>query len=864
MDVNAPQANSSGVDTAAFRRDGFLGPVRLFTPAQCAFIVQSLRLGSHPPPLDWPKGRGANDRFFYDLATRPALLALLTPLLGKDIVLWGIDVIERDPGQIHPWHTDMESSALDGRFVSVWIGIQNISQESALQVVTRSHAIGKPLQQVQHEHNLRRGEATNDTVLAWARERDPRATLVQPVMSDGDAILFDGRIWHATNNARSEGRRIALLLQYAAADSPVSIADFSGPTWPFRFKEARPPVLVVSGRGDSAANRLVPPPPARAESQHRITTHIQKIEPPSADDFQEVRQLHPILCGSTPILHYLECHYSRLAPRSAPHPPHIHPEETVGIVLDGALEALIDDDQSFQAPRSIGMPSNSILYQPGYQHHLHQNPGDKPSLYLFLAWSSAPIETDYPLVENLVEFGFGSATADQKPIQHKLLFEHPTPYLTKLHAHLTTLQPGAGYEPHVDDYDVAIVLLSGKIETLGRTVEGYSFIFYAAGEPHGMRNVGVELARYVVFEFHAPKRPLRNRVAFQIPKPDHARETAQEFRTFWVGPPLTAYEDLSLTSLVARGQRVLLYSYDKTLRVPDGVELVDANEVLPADRIHEFLHPNGEASPTLHANLFRYEALHKFGGWYCDLDIVLVGDSPPSTEVYLAREDETFVNNAVLRFPPGAPFMAAAAEAARALMTSTQWGASGPKLLTRLVEEHGLGPAVLPWTAAYPLRPTEVHQLFLPQYREELEDRVAGADFVHLWNQIWCRVRIPKQYGPPEGSFLNSLFHSFGIKIAPGARMSQTAVASWFREFDVIADAKRLNALNAAELARALGQPPSERGNGTDPTGFASELELVRWQRDQLLRSTSWRITAPLRRFADLLRPIVGPREPNV
>jgi hypothetical protein len=61
-----------------------------------------------------------------------------------------------------------------------------------------------------------------------------------------------------------------------------------------------------------------------------------------------------------------------------------------------------------------------------------------------------------------------------------------------------------------------------------------------------------------------------------------------------------------------------------------------------------------------------------------------------------------------------------------------------------------------------------------------------------------------------------------------------------------------------------LGQPPSERGNGTDPTGFASELELVRWQRDQLLRSTSWRITAPLRRFADLLRLIVGPREPNV
>ena len=80
----------------------------------------------------------------------------------------------------------------------------------------------------------------------------------------------------------------------------------------------------------------------------------------------------------------------------------------------------------------------------------------------------------------------------------------PTTFLGKLHAHVTTLQPGAGYEPHVDAYDVAILTLSGTVETLGDRVGPDTVIYYAAGEAHGMRNVGSGVARYLVFEFHAP------------------------------------------------------------------------------------------------------------------------------------------------------------------------------------------------------------------------------------------------------------------------------------------------------------------------------------------------------------------------
>ena len=77
-----------------------------------------------------------------------------------------------------------------------------------------------------------------------------------------------------------------------------------------------------------------------------------------------------------------------------------------------------------------------------------------------------------------------------------------TAYLRHLHAHTTLLRPGAGYEPHADSYDVCIVTMAGTVKTLGERVEAPGVVFYAAGQPHGMRNVSDAPAHYLVFELH--------------------------------------------------------------------------------------------------------------------------------------------------------------------------------------------------------------------------------------------------------------------------------------------------------------------------------------------------------------------------
>jgi hypothetical protein len=103
------------------------------------------------------------------------------------------------------------------------------------------------------------------------------------------------------------------------------------------------------------------------------------------------------------------------------------------------------------------------------------------------------------------------------PFEIRKVFDFPTRHLKKLHCHVSLLQPGASYKAHRDRHDVAILLLKGVVETLGQTVEPFGVVYYAAGELHGMKNIGDAPAWYLVFEFHAgPTRSKWVRTGLQV------------------------------------------------------------------------------------------------------------------------------------------------------------------------------------------------------------------------------------------------------------------------------------------------------------------------------------------------------------
>lgn len=239
-------ASHNAICRQAFQRDGFLKLSPFLTGDQCAILSDYAKSGKMAAPYLWEKGLAINDPFIYEIATKPELLQVVSSLLGETVILWGSSLIVREPEEVHPWHTDLESSAPDGHFVSVWIGFENTSSETSLNLMRGSHLFGCSLQQLAHEKKIPRGDRTSTQALALAKAISSDAELYIPDINNGEAILFDGRIWHGSDNTSSQTRK-ALLLQYAAAGQEVRIPKFDQYEWPFTFDTKLAPCLYVLG-----------------------------------------------------------------------------------------------------------------------------------------------------------------------------------------------------------------------------------------------------------------------------------------------------------------------------------------------------------------------------------------------------------------------------------------------------------------------------------------------------------------------------------------------------------------------------------------------------------------------------------------
>jgi len=512
-DRDALRLESAGVTDSAgseqFAQTGFRGPVRVLSKEECRRFLRAVDLRPQGA-LDWEKGLAATSRSYYEVATQPAILDVVSELLGGDVILWGASIQRRVPKAVHPWHSDIETSDPSCRTVSVWIGLEHTTPASSLLVLSGSHRFGVTVQEARQEHGRGRDDADLDELVSWARERDPSSELVRIATTDGDAVFFDGRLWHGTHNVSRRTRR-ALLLQYAAPDSSIRIPDLSYLDWPFRQLEwPRPPCLIVRGSARVGSNRVVPAPlpNGRLRVELELTSRIHPLRLPFELDEKTGWKPYPAFKGSTADLPSLSCHASVLAPDHSPHPPHTHIEEELLLLLAGEAELELPDRGSLPL-----RPGEFVYYPTGFAHSLRTT-STEPATYVMLKWRGEPSSSAAPL-----PFGHYETTGEPR-----VLIDGATRHLRRLQAHVTVLDPGEGYDPHVDSYDVAIVVLDGEVETIGGRAAPYDAIFYRAGEPHGMRSVGTRAARYVVFEFHG-------RTSLASAAPGRIRATLEELVT---------------------------------------------------------------------------------------------------------------------------------------------------------------------------------------------------------------------------------------------------------------------------------------------------------------------------------------------
>jgi len=487
-----------------FIEQGYTGPIRVLSNQECRQFLLAVADSRNRAPLAWGKGYAASCRAFYEIGAYPAIIEVVVSLLGNDVMLWGASMTHRAPDARHAWHTDTESaSAPSGKAVSVWLGLEHTNHDSSLMVIPYSHRIGVTVQEVRHHYGQGRSDTTIEDIVRWAQERDRRCHLVTPQMGDGEALFFDGRLWHGSHN-RSGKARQALLLQYAVPDTLIRIPDPNYLDWPLRqLNLPKPGCVMIRGTTKAGINGIVSAPMADEGANPQLTSQVYPLQIPLPPDQEKVCKSYSIFKGATPDVQSLSCHASVLTHGQRPHPPHLHEEEEILLLLSGEVDLIIPSLEKLEGTQRKPLKSGELVYYPAHFAHTLETVSSEPANYLMFKWRSDPSRADSPLAfGHFCVFDAAGEPQVETGLHTRIVFEGPTTYLRTLQCHTSTLTAGAGYDPHIDAYEVAIVVLEGEIETLGERVGPHSVIFYPSGEPHGMFNPGNVTARYVVFEFH--------------------------------------------------------------------------------------------------------------------------------------------------------------------------------------------------------------------------------------------------------------------------------------------------------------------------------------------------------------------------
>lgn len=158
--------------------------------------------------------RHLDQRFVWDLATDPAILDAVKPLIGPDILLFGSRFFCKygeDGRHRVSWHQDLDSWALTPSVaVTVWYAVdESDEQNGCMKVIPGSHR--RPLR----EHDTSE-DAGNILGRGQHLDLDERevATAVPIVLEPGEISIHDGGLIHSSMANMSQRRRCGLAIRY--------------------------------------------------------------------------------------------------------------------------------------------------------------------------------------------------------------------------------------------------------------------------------------------------------------------------------------------------------------------------------------------------------------------------------------------------------------------------------------------------------------------------------------------------------------------------------------------------------------------------------------------------------------------------
>lgn len=217
----------------------------------------------------------------------------------------------------------------------------------------------------------------------------------------------------------------------------------------------------------------------------------------------------------------------------------------------------------------------------------------------------------------------------------------------------------------------------------------------------------------------------------------------------------------------------MLHAYDVPSDIPAGVELADANHLVPRPELAEFDRPGRYA---LMSDLIRFRILAAGPGLYADCDCYCVR-AIEDDDYIVGWEAEDRANGAILKLPQGSPVLrdllaigpgfvppwfSARRRALNALrgwlgfpkpLHQMPWGSVGPTAISYYIKHHGLEGRVRPRDEFYPLAHDEVERLFDPTV--SINDLITPRTrVIHLYNEMFRRRQLGT---PPRKSPLGQM-----------------------------------------------------------------------------------------------------------
>ena len=256
----------------------------------------------------------------------------------------------------------------------------------------------------------------------------------------------------------------------------------------------------------------------------------------------------------------------------------------------------------------------------------------------------------------------------------------------------------------------------------------------------------------------------------------------------WIGGSLSYLEQLCLKSFIDAGQHVVLYTYEGVTNAPAGVELADANEILPQTG---YLRHARTGSPALHSDLIRYHMLARQDDMiWADTDAYCVKLFTTETGHFYAWESDTGLNGGVLGLPPDSETLRALLEftadefaipewfsqAEQAALRARKaagdpvhasemvWGVWGPAAITHFLKKTGEVKFALPRVALYPFHYKDRQMMLRPGV--DMADFVTDETFsIHFYGRrMRARILAKEENGIPRPrSVVGKLLKKHGI-----------------------------------------------------------------------------------------------------